>query len=136
MIDISQLSRFSGFPASKIRYYEEIGLIQSVGRRGLKRLYESDVETHLALISLAQTAGFSLREVKAMISAKDRPNPDHTALAAKADAIDTQIKQLTALRNGLRHVTQCTADDQLNCPRFKRIMRATLKKYGADRKKP
>lgn len=132
MLDISELSRLSGFSASKLRYYEEVGLIQSVGRRGLKRLYENEVETRVSLIFLAQTAGFSLLEIKEMIGTEGRPDLERNALAAKADAIDVKIKELTTLRNGLRHVMNCTAASHLDCPRFQRIMRVVLTRKKAD----
>lgn len=128
MIDISELSRASGFSASKLRYYEEFGLIRSVGRRGLKRLYEDEARTRVSLIALAQTAGFSLLEIRQMIGAEGRPDVDRIALAEKADAIDMKIKELTALRNGLRHINNCTAANHLDCSRFQRIMHVALTK--------
>jgi DNA-binding transcriptional MerR regulator len=33
------LSERSGVPASTLRYYDEIGLIESLGRRGLRRQF-------------------------------------------------------------------------------------------------
>lgn len=128
MLDISELSRRSGFSASKLRYYEEIGLIRSVGRRGLKRVYEDEVKTRVSLIALAQTAGFSLLEIRQMIGAEGKPDLDRTALLGKADAIDQRINELTVLRNGLRHVANCTFPNHLDCPRFQRIMRVALTK--------
>ncbi|RBW63338.1 helix-turn-helix domain-containing protein [Ruegeria sp. A3M17] len=135
MLDISELSRASGFSPSKLRYYEEVGLIRSVGRRGLKRLYEDEVKTRISLISLAQTAGFSLVEIKETMGSEGRPDLDRTALAAKADAIDVRIKELTALRDGLRHVMNCTAENHLDCPRFQRIIRVALTKKQVDAKR-
>lgn len=128
MLDISELSNASGFPASKLRYYEEVGLLRSVGRRGLKRLYEDEVKVRVSLIALAQTAGFSLLEIKQMIGAEGRPDLDRAALVEKADAIDVKIRELTALRNGLRHINNCTAVKHLDCPRFQRIMHIALTK--------
>ncbi len=40
ILDISELSRAKGFSASKLRHDEEVGLIRSEGRRGLKHLFE------------------------------------------------------------------------------------------------
>ena len=37
-LDIVEVSRRTGVPASTLRYYEEKGLIASIGRRGLRRL--------------------------------------------------------------------------------------------------
>ena len=42
-LDISVVAKRSGVPASTLRFYEEKGLIASVGRRGLKRLFEPQV---------------------------------------------------------------------------------------------
>lgn len=128
MIDISELSRRSGFPASKLRYYEEIGLIRSSGRKGLKRLFEEEVTVRLALIALGQSAGFPLVEIRALIGAEGRPALDRAALGQKADALDDQIRELTALRDGIRHIMTCSAENHLDCPRFRRIMRVALKR--------
>ena len=39
LLDIGVLAEKSGVPASTLRYYEEIGLIESLGRRGLRRQF-------------------------------------------------------------------------------------------------
>ena len=39
-LDIAEVARLSGVPASALRFYEEKGLIASIGRRGLKRLFD------------------------------------------------------------------------------------------------
>lgn len=133
MLDITQLSRQSGFPASKLRYYEDVGLIRSVGRKGLKRLYENDVNTSLMIISLGQIAGFSLAEIRNLIGSEGRANLDHDVLRQKAGEIDRQIKQLRSLSDGIRHIANCSAPNHLECPRFQRIMRAALKKGAKSR---
>ena len=60
LLDIGILAKKSGVPASTLRYYEEVGLIRSVGRHGLRRQFEPQALVQLALISLGKTAGFSL----------------------------------------------------------------------------
>ncbi len=128
MLDISELSRQSGFAASKLRYYEEVGLIRSAGRKGLKRLYAEEVKTRLAIIKLGQVAGFSLAEIRAVIGAEGQPDLDRGMLAQKAEEIDRQIRHLTDLRDGLRHIQRCSAERHLECPKFQRILRITLNK--------
>ena len=59
-MDIAQVARESGVPASTLRYYEEKGLIASTGRHGLRRTFGPQVLERLALIALGQAAGFSL----------------------------------------------------------------------------
>ena len=43
LLDIAEVSRLSGQPASALRFYEEKKLIHSIGRRGLKRLFEPGI---------------------------------------------------------------------------------------------
>ena len=62
-MDISEVAQRSGVPASTLRFYEEKGLIASVGRRGLRRVFTADVLERLALIALGRAAGFTLDEI-------------------------------------------------------------------------
>ena len=62
-LDIGEVARRSGVPASTLRFYEEKGLIGAVGRRGLRRMFAPAVLDRLALIALGRAAGFSLEEV-------------------------------------------------------------------------
>ena len=75
-LDIAQVARHSGVAASTLRYYEEKGLIASVGRRGLRRLFAPGVLQRLALIALWRTAGFSLREIALMFAPDGQPRFD------------------------------------------------------------
>ena len=140
MLDISELSQQSGVPASKLRYYEEVGLIQSVGRKGLRRVFETRVITRLSLIALAQTAGFSLTEIRDMLGDERRPEIDREKVSARADQLDRHIKEMIALRDGLRHVANCTAPSHMECPTFQRLMRIaqtrlTTRTHGQNKAK-
>lgn len=121
-MDIAEVAKRSGMPASKLRYYEEKGLIASVGRQGLRRTFAPTVLEQLALISLGQAAGFSLDEIAQMFSADGRPNIDRKMLAAKADQVDALIKRLLAMSNGLRHAVNCPAPSHMECPSFRRLL--------------
>jgi DNA-binding transcriptional MerR regulator len=115
--------RRSGLPASTLRFYEEKRLIASVGRRGLRRLFDAGVLERLGLIALWRTAGFSLDEI-ARLLAPGRPRFDRRMLASKADELDRKIRELTAMRDGLRHAAACPAPSHMECPSFRRILRA------------
>jgi DNA-binding transcriptional MerR regulator len=99
-LDISQVARRSGVPASTLRYYEEKGLVTSVGRE----------------------AGFSLAEIDRMFAPDGRPQINRQALAAKADELDRTIAKLQAMRTGLRHAAVCSAPSHLQCPTFRRLL--------------
>lgn len=123
-LDIVEVSRRTGLPASTLRYYEERGLIVSIGRRGLRRCFDAGVVERLALIALARSAGFALEEIAAMFAPDGSPRIDRGRLAAKADELDRTIRRLGALRDGLRHAAACPARDHFECPKFRRLLRA------------
>jgi DNA-binding transcriptional MerR regulator len=125
-MDITEVARRSGIPASTLRFYEEKGLIASVGRRGLRRVFGPGVLDRLAMIALGRAAGFSLDEIAPMLA--DGPRIDRRKLAAKADEIDAKLRRLGAIRDGLRHAAVCPAPSHMECPTFRRILRAAGKR--------
>lgn len=123
VLDIGDVAHRSGVRPSTLRYYEEIGLITPVARRGLRRQYGPQVLMQLALISLGKTAGFSLSEIVSMFGQNGVPALSRQALHERADALDQQIRNLTTLRKALRHVADCPAPTHMECPKFRRIVR-------------
>ena len=132
-MDITEVARRSGVPASTLRFYEEKGLISSNGRRGLRRTFDPRVLERLALIALGSTAGFSLDEIARMFLPDGRPQIDRQLLAAKAEQLDRTIHRLSAMRDGLRHAAACPAPSHMECPTFCRLLGAASS--GAGRKK-
>jgi DNA-binding transcriptional MerR regulator len=123
-MDIAEVARRSGIPASTLRFYEEKGLIASVGRQGLRRLFAPEVLDQLALIALGRASGFTLHEIGAMFGPDGHAAIDRRMLSAKADDIDRSIRRLAAMSKGLRHAAQCRARSHLECPTFQRLLRA------------
>ncbi len=121
-MDIAEVARRADVPASTLRYYEEKGLIASVGRQGLRRVFSADVLERLALIALGRAAGFSLDEIARMLGTDKRPQIDRQLLTDKADELDRTIRKLVAMRDGLRHAAVCSAPSHLECPKFRRLM--------------
>ena len=125
-LDIAALAKRSGIPASALRYYEEKGLIRSIGRRGLRRVFPAATLDRLAIIALGAAAGFSLDEIGRAFGPGGRPRIDRAALAAKAGEVDDAIRALAATRDALRHAAACPAPSHLECPTFRRLMKAAL----------
>lgn len=123
LLDIAEVAQRSGLPASALRFYEEKGLIVSVGRRGLRRLFEPNVLERLALIALGRIAGFSLEEIAAMFGPNGKVRIRREALNAKADELDSTTRHLAAMRDGLRHAAVCKAPSHMECPSFRRLVR-------------
>lgn len=133
-MDIAEVARRTGVPASTLRFYEEKGLIASTGRRGLRRVFDAGVLERLALIALGSAAGFTLDEIARMFAPDGRPRIDRQLLAAKVHELTRTIRKLTAMRDGLRHAAACPAPSHMECPTFRRLMSAAAS--GARRKKP
>jgi DNA-binding transcriptional MerR regulator len=123
-MDIAEVAKRSGLPASTLRYYEEKGLIKSVGRDGLRRRFAPGVVDQLALIALGQAAGFSLDEIRSMFAPDGRPSIDRGMLSAKAADLDATIKRLKAMSNGLKHAAVCPARSHAECPSFQKLVKA------------
>ncbi len=133
-LDISEVAKRSGIAASALRYYEERGLIRSVGRRGLRRVFPASVLDTLALVSLGRSAGFTLDEIARMFAPGQRVRIDRRLLTDKVDELDRTIRKLVAMRDGLRHAAECRAPSHMECPKFKRLLsiaaRDTVRKAG------
>jgi DNA-binding transcriptional MerR regulator len=130
-LDIGEVAARAGVPASTLRYYEEKGLIASIGRRGLRRLFDANVLERLALIALGRTAGFSLGEIVLIFRPDGRIRLDRKKLAAKADELDETIRKLSALSKGLRHAAACPAPSHMECPKFRRLLGAAVRDKAA-----
>jgi DNA-binding transcriptional MerR regulator len=125
-LDIGEVARSAGVPASTLRFYEQKGLIASIGRRGLRRTFDPGVLERLALIGLGRVAGFSLEEIAAMFGPDGRPRIDRRKLAEKAETLHARIRDLTRMREGLRHAAACPAPSHMECPSFQRLLRAFM----------
>ncbi|MBZ4330252.1 helix-turn-helix domain-containing protein [Corallococcus interemptor] len=134
-LDITEVAKRSGVPASTLRFYEERGLIASIGRRGLRRLFGPEVLERLALIAMGRAAGFSLDEVGRMFAPDGRPRIDRKMLTAQAEKLDRTIRELSAMRDGLRHAAACPHPSHLDCPTFRRILKGAASGAMGTRRK-
>lgn len=121
-MDIGEVMKRAGLSASTLRFYEEKGLITSIGRNGLRRVFDADVTERLALIALGRAAGFSLDEIARMFSSDGNPQIDRQLLIDKSNELDKTINRLGAMRDGLRHAAACRARSHMECPTFRRLL--------------
>ena len=127
-MDIADVAKRTGVPASTLRYYEKKGLIESLARPGARRQFAPVVLEQLAMVALGQAAGLSLDEVHQMLSPRGGLNVDRKLLAAKADELDATIRQLSAVRRGLRHAAACPAPSHAECPTFRKLLKVATGK--------
>lgn len=76
----------------------------------------------LKLIAKGKSAGLSLAEIAGMLGRNGMSDLPRAVLHQKADAIDRQIHELTALRDTLRHVADFPALSHMECPTFRRLV--------------
>jgi MerR family redox-sensitive transcriptional activator SoxR len=74
-LTIGQVANQAGIRTSKIRYYETVGLLNAVPRVSGRRVYEREVLDTLRLIAFAKDAGFTIDEIRHVLSGFDRRTP-------------------------------------------------------------
>lgn len=122
-MDISAVAKKTQIPASTLRYYEEIGLIESIGRRGIKRVFLPSVLEKLSLIELGQAAGFKLSEIKQMFTKDGELALNREFLLKKSRLIEKEIRRLKYVSKTIKHAANCTAESHLKCPKFRQLMK-------------
>lgn len=100
---IGSVAKASGIPIKTIRYYEELGLLKTMGRtEGGFRLFSPDVLTRLNFIKRAQHLGMSLAEIREFLDVHDQGDLPceqvQQKLRDKLVDIDRQIQQLQLLK--------------------------------------
>jgi len=120
-MNIGTAAAKSGLPAKTIRYYEEVGLVKATrSTNGYREYAEADVHK-LRFLKRARNLGFSVEECRQLLSLyedKTRESAEVKAIAqTKLDELETRLRELTELRNTLRHLVHCcSGDSRPDCP--------------------
>ena len=125
-MDIGEVAKRANVATSTLRFYEEKGLIKSIGRHGLRRQYGKQVLDQLALIALGRAAGFSLTEITQMFSQEGQPELDREMLNQKAEQLEQMTRRLHFISEGLRHAAVCPAENHMQCPTFQKYLKAAI----------
>jgi MerR family transcriptional regulator, redox-sensitive transcriptional activator SoxR len=67
-MSIGEVAERAGLRASAIRYYERLGLLPKPARSGGQRRYDESILEWLSLIALAREAGFTMAEIKRLVT--------------------------------------------------------------------
>ena len=122
---IAGLAREGGVGVETIRFYQRRGLLTTPDRwsrdgvgAGIRRYGDEDVR-RLKFIRSAQTAGFTLEQIKELLSldaGEDRARARQLA-AERLAALDRTIADLEQARAGLRRLAKaCASTDAGACP--------------------
>jgi len=98
---IGELAKLSGLAPSRIRFYEASGLINSVGRKANGyRDYAPETEWILQIITGAQSAGFSLDEIRQLLPLKAQEwQPEEMLVGLKRKVEEIEILQQRLAQN-------------------------------------
>lgn len=122
---IREAAERSGVAAATIRYYEQIGLLDSVGRSasGYRVFAEADIR-RLVFLRKARDLGFSLdncRELLQLVTAPNRHSGSNARrtrelASRRLGDIDRQIEDLERMRELVRLHIDTLGDPALDCP--------------------
>jgi len=133
LIAIGELARRTGLASSALRYYERAGLLSPTARAGGRRHYGPSSAERVALVQLCQDAGFTLREIRALVTAWSRRSRLWAPLAkAKLRELDARITQAKRAKTLVQHALACPHRNLVTGPNF----RAALKTYLGSRARP
>ncbi len=122
-LTIGQLAAGAAVRVGTVRYYERCGLLPRVPRlaSGYRR-YGADAVERLRFIRAAQALGFSLAEIRELLSLRVRPGASCADVRARTNdkigAIDERISELQRIRAALVTLAvRCTgAGPTSDCP--------------------
>jgi len=121
MYKIGEVAQQMGMTADTLRYYEKFGLLSHISRNasGLREYTDKDI-SKLNFIKRAQSMNFSLQEIKNLLSMREDPQNAKDSVrqltADKLANIETQLSELTTLRNELRLLLNLCRGSKDGCP--------------------
>lgn len=122
-LTIGRLAELGGVTQETVRYYEREGLLAKPPRTASGyRVFPPETARRLRFIKRAQDLGFSLSEIRDLLSLRidKRTTPADVRRRAEAKIadVDERIRALARMKNALRALTeQCSSCETLDeCP--------------------
>lgn len=120
---IGEVARRANVNLQTIHYYERTGLMPKAPRTASNyRVYSGEAVRRVRFIKRAQDLGFTLKEIKELLSLRARPAAKCADVLARAEAktrnIDEKIRTLKAMRRALsRLMSECKGRGAISeCP--------------------
>ena len=120
MLSIGELSKRTGVKIPTIRYYEQMGLIDTPERsEGNQRRYTTYGLSRLSFIRHSRDLGFSIEDIKGLLELSQHPEkPCHDAHGIAVQHLKNvreRIAKLRRLERELKRVSCCDADSVADC---------------------
>ena len=117
-LSIGELARQSGTRPSALRYYESLGLLPTADREGGRRRWPTATLRRIALIKMSQRAGFTLAEIRELLSSETGRGATQQWRAfaeRKLPDIDRAIRENQLLREAVAACLACGCMNFQNC---------------------
>ena len=118
-LPIGTVAKRAGLRVSALRYYEQAGLIAPAQRAGGRRVYDDSVFSAIALVQLAQEAGFTVAETRMLISGFERGTPASARWQAMARRkladVARRIEHAERMKRLLERLLQCRCETLDQC---------------------
>ena len=122
-LSIGQLAQRAGVGVETVRFYEREGLLEEPSRKPSGyRQYDEAVIDRLRFIRHAKELGFTLNEIKELLSLRASPRASCGDIRLKAEEkvhdIDEKIKALRSMKKALaKLVSECSGTGSVtDCP--------------------
>jgi MerR family transcriptional regulator, redox-sensitive transcriptional activator SoxR len=110
-LTVSEVARQAGLRASAIRYYEQMKILLPAIRVSGQRRYHPSVLYRLAVVRVAQEAGFTLEEIRRLLLGSGKSTPISARWNKLADAkiseLNARIEQIQAMKELLLKLKSC-----------------------------
>jgi MerR family transcriptional regulator, redox-sensitive transcriptional activator SoxR len=124
-LTIGEVAKQAGIRASAIRYYESVEVLPAPRRINGHRRYDSSVLERLAVIQIAQQAGFTVAEIRTLFNGFTPETPASARWEALAQQklveVDALIRRAQAMKQvleeGLLRCRCLTLDECARCIR-------------------
>jgi MerR family copper efflux transcriptional regulator len=122
-LTVGEVAKQAQVRIETLRYYEREGLVDSPPRNAANyRLYPEDTVRRVQFIKRAQELGFSLKEIKELLSLRVDPATSCAEVRNRAlekmTTIEEKIQALTAMKYALaKLVEECSGQGEItDCP--------------------
>jgi MerR family transcriptional regulator, redox-sensitive transcriptional activator SoxR len=105
-LSIGELARRTGMRTSALRFYEDAGILRPAGRVSGRRRYDEEAVRLVEVVRFAQSAGFTLAEIRTLFGGFDPTTPLAERWAALAQAKLRELDQLVARAEQMRRAIQ------------------------------
>ncbi len=114
-MSIGEVARKAGVRTSALRYYERIGLLPRAGRENGRRRYDGEALREaldrLAVVRVAQQAGFTISEIRTLLDgfSEDTPPSERWRVLAqdKLPEVEALVKRALGMKDLLERGLRC-----------------------------